>query len=251
MVMNDTLQLMHSFITSAAEQDIPLVFKGSVVLDTMLKSEGLSGLSKGTRDIDGDLRIAENVTNDKLERDIRRVISDMKDPELSVTTKRELKPGQTVSFEVSKDGTGIFSVDVGCDATRGTSVYVNAEAVEFIGVSKESMVADKAQTVSSQLVFRRIKDLFDLYALSCLPYKWEAVCQEVKNRGREFGDFSDFINHAEDIVHAYDKFKGIENKPPFEEVYLRVRDFLHLFIKGAGNICADWSPTDRVWYLNN
>jgi len=55
----------------------------------------------------------------------------------------------------------------------------------------------------------------------------------------EVGTFDEFFHRRADVKHAYEKLRGVENKPPFDQIY----DYLSVFILPFVN--RDTTP--RVW----
>ena len=91
------------------------------------------------------------------------------------------------------------------------------------------MIADKVAAVSTDKVFRRIKDVVDLYYLSkVFTFDRAAVLQTLKNNGRKLEGFSGFLHRYEDLQHSYEKFRftGDVSKPPFDEVYKAAKAFI-------------------------
>lgn len=109
-----------------------------------------------------------------------------------------------------------------------TQIY-EIENFKFRGVSVSQMLADKISSVSTDKVFRRIKDVVDLYYLSkVFSFERADVMQTLKNGGRELGTFTGFLHRKGDLEHAYEKFRftGNVEKPPFDEVYTTVRSYI-------------------------
>lgn len=83
--------------------------------------------------------------------------------------------------------------------------------------------------VSGDKVFRRVKDLIDLYYIAQV-YKpdWQEILQAVEDSGRNLGSFEGFFTRTEELRHAYNKFRfdGEVFKPVFEDVYQIVRDYI-------------------------
>lgn len=96
------------------------------------------------------------------------------------------------------------------------------------------MLVDKIRVISTRKVFRRVKDIVDVYILSSSKgiklEKIQDILQEYKN---DLGNFSAFIERKDDLEHAYEKLKGITNKPSFSEVYTQVKIFLMPFIQSS------------------
>lgn len=86
-----------------------------------------------------------------------------------------------------------------------------------------TMLADKITVVCSRKIFRRIKDIYDIYVLSMLQdYKMEVLVQTIKGKRPEFLESKRIMFRPDtmaELEHAYDKFTGIVNKPKFETVY--------------------------------
>ena len=107
--------------------------------------------------------------------------------------------------------------------------YIIAE-VNNINVkysSIEKIFADKISALSGSRVFRRSKDLLDVYLiLKNQHINIDKVKEILDFDKRELGDFSTMIQNKEDMKHAYDSLKEITNKPTFEEVWKEVTEFL-------------------------
>ena len=91
------------------------------------------------------------------------------------------------------------------------------------------MIADKVSAVSTDHVFRRIKDVVDLYYLSCVfPFDRNSVLQTLANSERSLGSIDGFLNRQADIRHAYQKYRftADADKPSFDELYFRVKTYI-------------------------
>ena len=78
-------------------------------------------------------------------------------------------------------------------------------------------------------MFRRIKDVVDLYYLSkVFEFNAEDIVQRLKDSGRQLGSFDCILHRTEELAHSYEKFRftGDVDKPPFEEVYHAVMKFI-------------------------
>lgn len=94
--------------------------------------------------------------------------------------------------------------------------------IRFQGVIPTQILADK--------VFRRIKDVIDLYYLSkAFTFHREDVLEIMRKSGRTLGDFHGFLYRIDDPRHSYDRFRlsGDVAKPAFEEVYDTVHAYIH------------------------
>jgi hypothetical protein len=151
--------------------------------------------------------------------------------DLKVNLYRMYGEGRSAGFELSDTSSGevLFTMDI--DVNRPaveTRIYEIAE-IQFRGSSFQAMLADKLSVVSSDKIFRRVKDLIDLYyAAQVYIPNWPAVLQAVKDSGRNLGSFDGFLNRVEELRHAYNKFRfdGDISKPSFEEVYQTVQEYI-------------------------
>ncbi|MBQ7670111.1 MAG: hypothetical protein IJS45_05260, partial [Clostridia bacterium] len=96
-------------------------------------------------------------------------------------------------------------------------------------VSPVQMTADKIAAISTDKVFRRIKDVVDLYYISMVfDFDRDLILQTLKNSGRNLDSFYGFLHRTSELKHSYEKFRftGDVNKPPFEEVYRTVKSYI-------------------------
>jgi hypothetical protein len=118
--------------------------------------------------------------------------------------------------------------------------YYNYEISKIRGVLPTEIFADKIAAISGDKVFRRAKDIVDVYALSsCVSVSTDEIYNTSAQTGNEIKAFDGFLNRKDDLGHAYDKLRGVEGKPPFETVYSRLKTFLAPFI--------EHDRTARVW----
>ena len=120
-----------------------------------------------------------------------------------------------------------MDVDVNRPITP-TQIY-EVDGICFRGVSLLQMIADKVAVVSTGKVFRRIKDVVDLYYISkVFEFDVQKIYSTSKCSERTMGDFQGFLQRKEDLRHSYDKFRfaGGVNKPPFDAVYREVKTYL-------------------------
>lgn len=107
------------------------------------------------------------------------------------------------------------------------------EGIHFRGVVVWQILADKISAISTDSVFRRIKDVVDLYYLSQrVPMERESVQAAMKKAGRATGGFHGFLNRRAELLHAYEKFRysGEAEKPEFEPLYQAVKSYIRDFL---------------------
>lgn len=91
------------------------------------------------------------------------------------------------------------------------------------------MIADKISVISTDKVFRRVKDVVDLYYFSkAFDFNRADIMQTLKNSGRTLDTFYGFLHRTEELRHSYKKFRfaGGVNKPSFDEVYRVVKSYI-------------------------
>ena len=91
------------------------------------------------------------------------------------------------------------------------------------------MIADKVSAVSTDKVFRRVKDVVDLYYISkVFDFDKAEVMQTLRDSGRCLDSFNGFLHRADELRLSYEKFRfaGDVSKPPFEEIYSAVQLYL-------------------------
>ena len=73
------------------------------------------------------------------------------------------------------------------------------------------MIADKISVISTDRVFRRIKDLVDLYYISkVFVFNKTEVLETLKASGRSLDSFNGFLHRPNDLRHSYEKFRFLE-----------------------------------------
>jgi len=89
-------------------------------------------------------------------------------------------------------------------------------------------------------VFRRAKDLIDLYALAhCVTVKNTDIYSIWERENRIVDTFNAFVNRQDELRHSYEKLRRIDAKPDFNVIYNYLTDFLTPFI--------EVKPTALVW----
>lgn len=208
----------------------PVNFKGSMVLKACLMEAGYSEDTRHTVDIDANWYSDTPPTAEQMVESLQRaIISSGIDWKVSIY--RMNGEGRSAGIEVIDPSTEekLFSMDIDVNRPEVPTNVYKVAGLRFLGVSPVQMIADKLAGVSSEKVFRRIKDVVDLYYLSAVfDFDRNEVLQTLKNSGRELDSFDGFLNRQEELKHSYDKFRfaGDGNKPPFEEVYSAVMNYI-------------------------
>lgn len=223
-------KLMYEVMKAIYDSGIPINFKGSMVLKACLLEAGYTEEIRHTVDIDANWYSEVLPTAEEMTESLQRALN-KSGIDLEVCLYRMYGKGRSAGFELKDKSTGeiLFSMDI--DVNRPvppTQIYEIAE-FRFRGVSPSQILADKIYVVSGDKVFRRIKDVVDLYYLSkVFSFNRSDVLQTLKSSGRELDTFHGFLHEKEGLRHAYEKFRftGGVDKPPFDEVYSVVKSYV-------------------------
>ena len=84
---------------------------------------------------------------------------------MDVRIYRMYGEGRSAGFELIDQDIGevLFTMDVDVNRPVPPTKIYEIEGVRFCGVSPSQMIADKLSAISTDKVFRRIKDVVDLY----------------------------------------------------------------------------------------
>jgi hypothetical protein len=230
--MNITAEekLMYEVMKAVYDSGIPISFKGSMVLKACLLEAGYSDETRHTVDIDANWNSDTPPSATQMTESLQRAIQ-KSGINLEVSLYRMYGEGRSAGFELAEKSTGeiLFSMDVDVNRPIPPTKIYEVEGLRFRGVSSSQMISDKIAAISTDKVFRRVKDVVDLYYISkVIIFDKADVTQTLKNSNRTLDTFDGFLHRAEDLRHSYEKFRfaGDVSKPPFEEVYHAVKSYL-------------------------
>ncbi|MDR0947309.1 MAG: nucleotidyl transferase AbiEii/AbiGii toxin family protein [Ruminococcus sp.] len=238
--MSKNEELMYRILGKLFENDeAPIVCKGALITKLVLAQENFSDVIRETKDIDLNWT-GEPPKPEELEALIGNAVKKA-DPTFNIKYDREYIPGKTTGGITVTNAIGkqILTMDIDIKGVTGQKIY-NFEADRIRGVLPTEIFADKIAAISGDKVFRRAKDIVDVFALSsCISVTTDEIYNTSAQTGNEIKAFDGFLNRKDDLQHAYDKLRGVKGKPPFETVYERLRAFLAPFI--------EHDRTARVW----
>ncbi len=230
--MNITAEenLMYQVMKAIYDSGIPISFKGSMVLKACLMEAGYSEDTRHTVDIDANWNSDTPPSAEQMTNSLQRAIQNS-GIDLEVSLYRMYGEGRSAGFELADESTGeiLFSMDIDVNRPIPPTKIYEVAGLRFRGVSPTQMIADKISAISTDKVFRRVKDVVDLYYLSkVFEFDKDAIMGAVENSGRTLDSFHGFLDRAGDLKHSYDKFRfaGGVNKPPFEDVYSAVKVYI-------------------------
>lgn len=230
--MNITAEenLMYKVMKAIYDSGIPISFKGSMVLKACLMEAGYSEETRHTVDIDANWNSDTPPSAEQMTHSLQSAIQNS-GIDLDVSLYRMYGEGRSAGFELADKSTGeiLFSMDIDVNRPIPPTKIYEVAGLRFRGVSPAQMIADKISAISTDTVFRRVKDVVDLYYLSkVFEFDRDAILGAVGNSGRTLDSFHGFLHRVEDLEHSYDKFRfaGGVNKPTFEEVYSAVKVYI-------------------------
>lgn len=131
--------------------------------------------------------------------------------------------GNTYKLKIDMNVSPFNSISVCFLSTTGMNAY-----------DCETMLADKISAVCSEKIFRRVKDVYDIYVLSQVgTYSYANIVNHIRAKRPEFFNNRVWMFHPQyydALNHAYDKYKGIYNKPDFKVIFEICSCFVSPFV---------------------
>lgn len=240
MIITAEERLMYQVMKAIHASGIPISFKGSMVLKACLLEAGYSEETRHTVDIDGNWNSDVPPSAEQMVESLQEALK-KQSIDLVVSLSRMYGEGRSAGFELTDKDTGemIFSMDIDVNRPISPTKLYEVEGLHFRGVAPVQMIADKISVVSGDKVFRRIKDVVDLYYLSkVFDFNKDDVFQRLNDSGRKLDSFHGFLHRRSELEHSYEKFRfaGGVDKPPFADVYRAVKQYIKPML-----------PKDRSW----
>ena len=238
--MTELEQLMYRILGIISAANTPIVFKGALIKNLVLAEHGYNEIYRETTDIDCNWT-ATPPSMDILVDTINQSLGDMQN-EYYATAERAYGEKKSAGINIISKITDaeVALMDISMKPVIGSRIYYYGET-EIRGVLANEILADKISVLSKQIIFRRAKDIIDVYALShCVKVQTAEIFEIYKNNSsREVGKFAEFLAQRLDVEHAYNKLYGVEGKPPFDEVYSYLVKFVQPF--------ADRDEVSQLW----
>ena len=245
--MTDKERFMYQIMSEISKADAPIVFKGAMVTKLILAESGYTAVERQTRDIDANW-VGAPPTMEVLVDTINNSFGELTN-RVYATAFREYGEKMSAGISICEKQTDeeLISMDVDMRPIHGSKLY-NYGEIHIKGVLVNEILADKIAVLSGSKIFRRVKDLVDVYSLThCVEVNTTDIFDlSSKTKNREIGDFNDFCNRKQDLEHAYVKLKGIWNKPPFDSIYSYMVSFIRPFaVKDVAP--RRWSIDKKEW----
>ncbi len=223
-------KLMYSVMKAIYDSGIPMNFKGSMVLKACLLEAGFTEETRHTVDIDANWYSDTAPSAEQMVESLQKALQNC-GIDLNVSLYRMYGEGRSAGFELSDAATGdmLFTMDVDVNRPASKTKIYEVNGILFCGVAPSQMIADKISAISTDKVFRRIKDVVDLYYISkVFAFNKAEILETLKASGRNLDSFNGFLYRPEDLQHSYEKFRfsGNADKPPFDDLYRSVKVYI-------------------------
>ena len=230
MLLSEQEKLMYMVMKAIYDSGIPIEFKGAMVLKACLLEAGFTGEIRHTADIDANWYLNEELSPEQMTMSLQDALT-KNGIKMDIKMYRMYGPGRSAGFDLvdQQNGEILFSLDVDINRPTSPSQIYEISGIRFRGVSQNQMMADKISAISSDHVYRRIKDIVDLYYMSqVFAFDRDTLTESLLRSERSLGSFDGFLHHKPELKHAYEKyrFSGDINKPSFEAVYTEVKNYI-------------------------
>jgi len=238
--MTEKEKIMYQVMGNITESAAPLVFKGALVTKLILSESGYTKVERQTKDIDANW-VDTPPSIEMLAGTISRSLDGM-NPQLYAVAFRDYDETTSAGLSIRRNDTDeeVLLMDISVKPVYGSRIYHYGE-VGIKGVLANEILADKISVLSKNMIFRRAKDIVDVYALAhCVSVNTSDIYYVLKNNpNRTLGNFEEFNNRRQDVEFAYEKLRNIEEKPPFDDVYAYLKKFIQPF--------AEKDMSEKVW----
>jgi len=244
--MTNRENTMYQILGKISETDAPIVFKGALITKLILAEHGYTTLERQTRDIDANW-IGTPPPMDELENTINRSLEAF-NGKFHAEVFREYGDKKSAGIYIIESATNerIVIMDIDIRPICGSRTYYYAE-VGIRGVLANEILADKIVVLSGMRLFRRSKDLLDVYALAhCVKVLTTEILGIIRSKRLDLGEFAEFSTRQVDLEHAYNKLQGVDRKPLFDEIYQYLNRFVVPFVL-KDQTPRVWNSGKRVW----
>jgi len=237
---------MYQVLCNISNTNAPIIFKGALITKLALAENGYNNIERITRDIDANW-IGTPPSNEELLQTINASLGAMGE-NLYAELRREHSDRKSAGIKIISKNTKdeLVSMDISIKPVTGSRIYYYGDA-KIKGVLPNEILADKICVLSSHLLFRRMKDMVDVYALSnCMRVKISEIFDVCSKKGIKIKGFDEFYSKKSDIEHAYNKLRGVEGKPNFDTIYSYMSEFLRPF-EVKNKVDGIWDSNIQKW----
>ena len=242
--LTDSEKLMYDVMGAIANSNVPVIYKGAMVTKLILREHDFDDFVRETQDIDASWAGGNPPSMEQLTAMLNNALSGLG---LAAAVKREYGDKMSAGYKIADSvGDVKLSIDIDMRTAVDSRTYQFGN-VTFQGVTPDNVIADKISVVASDKVFRRSKDLIDLYALAhCVTVKLADIRGIWERENRIIGNFNAFTNRQDELRHSYEKLRRVDEKPQFDVLYGYLTNFLTLFIEAKTNALV-WDNAKSGW----
>ena len=159
----ELMEFLYRVMEELAKADVPIVFKGAMVLKLVIQRNNPSTVERKTKDIDGDW-VGDSPTMEQIEKALRQAVKQV-DNSLDIQVVREYGEKRSAGFKiVDENQKKVARIDLSVRKNAYAVPYVSyINEVTITGASLTKMLSDKLHAISDEHIYRRIKDLLDIY----------------------------------------------------------------------------------------
>jgi hypothetical protein len=242
--LTDSEKLMYDVMGAITNGNVPVIYKGAMVTKLILMEHGFTDFTRETQDIDASWAEDSPPSMERLTSMLNDALSGL---DLTAVVKREYGEKMSAGYKILDVAGGVkFSIDIDMRAVVDSRTYQFGN-VTFQGVTPDNVIADKISVIASDRVFRRSKDLIDVYALShCVTVKTDNIRGIWKRESRAIGTFDSIINRQNELRYSYEKLRRINAKPEFDKIYGYLLKFLRPFAE-KDTAPKAWNSSNLAW----
>ena len=236
---------MYDVMGAIANSRVPVVYKGALITKLILQENQFDAFVRETQDIDASWVGSAPPPMEQLTAMLNNALNGLGLQAVAVRAHGE-KMSACYDITEAKTGELAMTIDIDMRSAVDSRTYQFGN-VTFQGVTPDNVIADKTSVIASDKVFRRAKDLIDLYALAhCVTVKIADIRGIWQRENRVVGNFNAFTNRQDELRHSYEKLRRVDTKPEFDALYGCLTSFLTPFIE-AKTAALVWDNTERGW----
>lgn len=220
--------ILYEILKCLAQSDLSIIFKGALLTKLLVKDSKYN-IERMTYDIDADWN-GDLLTLEQLELKLNNIITS-KLNNIKLKSFRNYGEGKSAGFDILQNEKKIASFDLDMRKNKYYKLY-EIDGINFYGSSIDKIYSDKIYVLSTNLIFRRTKDLIDLLLLTSVSdINVDEVNRISNEKNKPIDCFDALYNRKDEIKHAYNLLNRVKNKPPFEDIYSCCINISKLFIK--------------------
>ena len=243
--LTDQEKRMYDVMGTIAKSNVPVVYKGALITKLILSENYFNDFVRETQDIDASWVGASPPPMETLTSMLNHALSEFG---LIAVAIREHGVKMSACYDIVEQASSelVMTIDIDMRAAVDSRIY-HFGNVTFQGVTPDNVIADKISVIASDKVFRRSKDLIDLYALTnCVIVKNVDIHSIWERENRIIGTFDAFTNRKDELRHSYEKLRRIDVKPEFDVLYCYLASFLLPFIETNASMLS-WDSKTSSW----